>query len=94
MPSSFSAPPGQGKRHGKLYPNAIQFAGLRSIALRAVSFAIPIFTTRWTKAETKIGDLKLQATQSTSYTTPPLNSAAVIAVGLVLVRAGPVRRRG
>ena len=69
-------------------------AGLVLVALGAVSFAIPIFTTSQTKDVANIGDLKLQTTQSTSYTIPPLASAGAVEVGVVLLGAGLMRRQG
>lgn len=69
-------------------------AGLVLVALGAVSFAIPIFTTSQTKDVANIGDLKLQTTQSTSYTIPPLASAGAVVVGVVLLGAGLMRRQG
>ncbi len=74
--------------------NGIALAGLVLIALGAVSFAIPIFTTSQTKDVAKIGDLKLQTTQSTSYIIPPLASGAAVVVGIVLLGAGLMRRQG
>ncbi len=73
--------------------NALMMVGLVLIGLGVVSFAIPIFTTSQTKDVANIGDLKLQTTQSTSYTIPPLVSGAAVVVGLVLVGAGMMRRR-
>ncbi len=74
--------------------NGIAVAGLVLVALGAVSFAIPIFTTSQTKDVANIGDLKLQTTQSTSYTIPPLASAGAVVVGVVLLGAGLMRRQG
>lgn len=73
--------------------NAVVLVGLVLVGLGVVSFAIPIFTTSQTKDVANIGDLKLQTTQSTSYTIPPLASGAAVVVGLVLVGAGMMRRR-
>ena len=74
--------------------SGIAVAGLVLVALGAVSFAIPIFTTSQTKDVANIGDLKLQTTQSTSYTIPPLASAGAVVVGVVLLGAGLMRRQG
>lgn len=73
--------------------DGLMIAGLALIALGAVSFAIPIFTTSQTRDVANLGDLKLQTTQSTSYTIPPLASAGAVAVGVVLLGAGLMRRR-
>ena len=68
-------------------------AGLVLIALGLVGFAIPIFTTSQTKDVANIGDLKLQTTQSTSYTIPPVASGGALAVGVVLLGVGMFRRQ-
>lgn len=73
--------------------NAVVMAGLVLVGVGVLSFAIPIFTTSQTKDVANIGDLKLQTTQSTSYTIPPLASGGAVVAGLVLVGAGMMRRR-
>ena len=79
---------------GRSQLSGIAVAGLVLIALGAVSFAIPMFTTSQTKDVANIGDLKLQTTQSTSYTIPPLASAGAVVAGIVLLGAGLMRRQG
>ena len=79
---------------GRSQLSGIALAGLVLIALGAVSFAIPMFTTSQTKDVANIGDLKLQTTQSTSYAIPPLASAGAVVVGIVLLGAGLMRRQG
>jgi hypothetical protein len=73
--------------------SAITIAGLVLVALGIVTFAIPMFTTSQTRDVANIGDLKLQTTESTSYTIPPVASAAALAVGIVLLGVGMIRRR-
>ena len=66
---------------------------LNQMPLGIVGIAVPVLSTSQTKDVANIGDLKLQTTQSTSYTVPPLVSAGALAVGVVLLGAGLMRRR-
>jgi hypothetical protein len=63
------------------------------VALGLLGFAIPIFTTQETKDVAKIGDLKIQTTESTSYTVPPLLSGGVVVIGVIFIGAGLYRKR-
>ncbi|HXQ51312.1 MAG TPA: hypothetical protein VN802_09490 [Stellaceae bacterium] len=63
------------------------------IVIGLIGFAIPIFTTEQTKDVAKVGDLKLQTTESTSHVIPPFLSGGVLALGIVLVGAGFYRKR-
>jgi hypothetical protein len=58
------------------------------VALGLVGFALPIFTTQQTKEVARIGDLKLQTTENTSYVVPPLLSGGVLVLGVILIGAG------
>jgi len=55
--------------------------------------AIPVFTTQSTNDLAKIGDLKLQATESRSYVIPTLVSGGALVLGVVLIGAGLLQRR-
>ena len=68
--------------------------GAALVLLGALGFAIPIFTTQQTKDVAKIGDLKLQTTESTSFVIPPVLSGGVVLLGAVLIGAGFYQRRG
>jgi hypothetical protein len=68
--------------------------GAALVLLGALGFAIPIFTTQQTKDVAKIGDLKLQTTESTSFVIPPVLSGGVVLLGVVLIGAGFYQRRG
>lgn len=63
------------------------------VALGLIGFAIPLFTTQQTKDVARIGDLKLQTTESTSHVIPPLLSGGVLVLGAILIGAGLYRRR-
>jgi len=56
--------------------------------LGAIGFAIPIFSTVETKDVAKVGDLKLQTTETTSHTIPPIVSGGALVLGVVLIGAG------
>ena len=55
--------------------------------------AVPYFTTQQTKDVAKLGDLKIQSTQDTGHTIPPLLSEGVLALGVVMMGAGIMQRR-
>lgn len=62
------------------------------VALGLLGFAMPIFTTQQTKEVARIGDVKLQTTESTSYAVPPLLSGGVLVLGVILIGAGLYRK--
>ena len=68
-------------------------AGAALVIIGVVGFAIPMFTTQQTKDVAKIGDLKLQTTESTSFAIPPALSGGAVLLGLVLIGAGFFQRR-
>lgn len=72
--------------------NSIMIVGAILAILGIVGFAIPVFTTKETKDVAKIGDLKVQATESTSHVVPPMVAGGLLAVGVVLLGAGFYRR--
>jgi hypothetical protein len=63
------------------------------VALGLIGFAIPMFTTQETKNVARIGDLKLQVTESTSHVVPPLLSGGILVLGVILIGAGLYRKR-
>ncbi len=72
--------------------SSITIGGAALVLLGLLGFAIPMFTTQQTKDVAKIGDLKIQSTESTSHVIPPLVAGGAIAIGVVLVGAGLYRR--
>jgi hypothetical protein len=66
--------------------------GVILVLLGLLGFAIPYFTTQQTKDVAKIGDLKIQTTESKSHTIPLLVSGGALALGVVLI--GAFRGRG
>ncbi|MDP1749130.1 MAG: hypothetical protein AAB654_00690 [Acidobacteriota bacterium] len=61
--------------------------------LGLMGFAIPIFTTQETTELARVGELKLQATETTSHIIPPLLSGGVLVLGIVLIGAGLYRKK-
>jgi hypothetical protein len=73
--------------------NGLTIAGVALVLLGLVGFAIPIFTTQQTKEVARVGDLKLQATESTSHAIPPILSGGALVLGVVLIGAGFYQKR-
>jgi hypothetical protein len=73
--------------------NGLTVGGVALVLLGLVGFAIPIFTTQQTKDVAKIGDLKLQSTESTSHVIPPILSGGALVLGVVLIGAGLYQKR-
>jgi len=78
---------------GRFTMNGLTIAGVALVLLGLVGFAIPIFTTQQTKEVARVGDLKLQATESTSHVIPPIVSGGALVLGVVLIGAGLYQRR-
>jgi hypothetical protein len=73
--------------------NGLVITGAVLILLGIIGFAIPIFTTQQTKEVARVGDLKLQTTESTSHVIPPIVSGGALVLGVVLIGAGFYTRR-
>ncbi|HLJ19493.1 MAG TPA: hypothetical protein VKU84_04810 [Stellaceae bacterium] len=73
--------------------NGLTIAGVALVLLGLVGFAIPIFTTQQTKEVARVGDLKLQATESTSHAIPPIVSGSALVLGVVLIGTGLYQKR-
>jgi hypothetical protein len=56
--------------------------------LGVIAFAIPIITTEQTKDVAKVGDLKLQTAEKTSFVIPRIVAGDALVLGVVLVGAG------
>jgi hypothetical protein len=63
-------------------------AGAILVVLGILGFAIPYFVTQQTTDVAKVGDLKLQTTESTGHVVPPWAAGGVLGVGVVLLAAG------
>jgi hypothetical protein len=73
--------------------NWLMFGGAALALFGLVALAIPVFTTQQTKDVAKVGDLKLQATESTSHIIPPIVSGGALFLGAVLIGAGFYQKR-
>jgi hypothetical protein len=78
---------------GRFTMNGLMLAGAALVLFGLIAFAIPVFTTQQTKDVAKIGDLKLQSTETTSHIIPPIVSAGALVLGAVLIGAGFYQKR-
>ena len=62
------------------------------IVLGILGLAIPYFTTRHTDEVARVGDLKLQSTETESHSIPPAAAGGVLVVGLMFFALGYFRR--
>ena len=73
--------------------SGVVILGAVLVILGLIGIAVPSFTTHETNEVARIGELRLQATESKQYTVPPLLSGGVVLLGVVLIGAGALRRR-
>ncbi len=67
--------------------------GTALVILGLIGFAFPIFTTKETTELARVGELKLETTQTTTHVIPPLLIGGVLVAGVVLLGAGLYRKR-
>ena len=73
--------------------NVLAIIGIVMVVAGLAGFALPRFTTRQTTEVARIGDIKLETTQSNTRIIPPLLSGGVLLAGVLLIGAGVLRRR-
>ena len=73
--------------------NGLTLSGAALLLVGLLALAIPVFTTQQTRDVARIGDLKLQTTESRSYVIPPVLGGGAVIVGVVLIGAGVWRKR-
>jgi hypothetical protein len=78
---------------GRFTINGLMACGIGLALLGLIGFAIPIFTTQQTNEVARVGDLKLQSTETTSHTIPPVVSGGALILGIVLIAAGARQKR-
>ena len=78
---------------GRSMMSGLTIAGAVLVLLGLLAFAIPVFTTQQTTDVARIGDLKLQATESKSHVIPPFLGGGAVILGVVLLGAGFYQRR-
>jgi len=71
----------------------LMIGGAILVLVGLIGFAIPIFTTQQTTDVAKIGDLKIQTTESTSHVIPPIASGGALVLGVLLLGAGLLQKR-
>ena len=74
-------------------PNGIMLAGLALVIAGIMGFAIPAFTTRNTEEVARIGNLKIESSQDTFHSVPPLLSAGLLLLGVVMIGSSLYRKR-
>jgi hypothetical protein len=77
---------------GRSPMTGLMMGGAVLLLLGLLGFAVPYFTTQHTKDVAKVGDLKLQTTEHTTYAVPPLVAGGAAVLGVVLIGAGLYRR--
>jgi hypothetical protein len=73
--------------------SGLRIGGAVLVLLGLLGFAIPIFTTQQTKDVAKIGDLKLQTTESSSHVIPSLLSGGALALGVIFIGISIYQKR-
>jgi len=78
---------------GRSGMTGLTIGGAVLVLLGILAFAIPVFTTQQTTDVARIGDLKLQTTESRSYAIPPFVGGGALVLGVVLIGVGFYQRR-
>jgi len=78
---------------GRSAMSGLTIAGAVLVLLGLLAFAIPVFTTHQTTDVARIGDLKLQTTESKSFVIPPFLAGGTLVLGIVLIGAGFYQKR-
>ncbi len=73
--------------------SVLTISGAVLVLVGLLGFAIPMFKTHQTKDVAKVGDLKLQTTEETSYIIPAFLSGGALVPGIILIGAGFYRKR-
>lgn len=72
--------------------NGLMIAGVILVIAGLLGFAIPVFTTQKTEDVARIGPMKIQTTEDTSHSIPPILSGGVLALGVVLIGMGMYKK--
>ena len=83
----------EGFQWGAPRMNGLTICGAVLVLLGLLAFAIPAFTTQQTTDVARIGDLKLQTTESKSFVLPSFVSGGVLILGIALIGACFFRKR-
>ena len=72
--------------------NIIVIAGAILVLVGIAGLAMPVFNTTQNQEVAHIGDLHVDAKESTTHFIPPLVSGGALALGIILVAGGLFRR--
>lgn len=72
--------------------NRLAMAGIALVILGVLGLAIPHFTTQNTEEVARIGDLKIQTTDTDHHTIPPYLAGGAILIGLIMAGAALTKR--
>jgi hypothetical protein len=70
----------------------ILLVGVALAILGLVGLAMPVFSTTQTKDVAHVGDLHVQANETTPHTIPPIVSGGLLAIGVVLMGIGVMNK--
>jgi hypothetical protein len=73
--------------------NGLTIGGAILVVVGLLALAIPVFTTHQTKDVAKLGDLKIQTTESQHYSIPPIAGGGALVLGVVLIGMGFYQKR-
>lgn len=73
--------------------NGLMILGVILVVVGLLGLAVPVFTTHKTEDVAKIGNLKIQTTEDTSHSIPPLLSGGVVALGGILIGVSLYQKR-
>jgi hypothetical protein len=73
--------------------SGLMISGAVLVLLGLFTFAIPVLTTQQTTDVARIGDFKLQTTESKIWVIPPYLSGGALLLGVVLIGAAFYQRR-
>jgi hypothetical protein len=78
---------------GRSALNGLTIIGVVFIIISALVFIEPFFTVHQTTDVARLGDLKLQTTETKTYTIPPFFGGAALVLGAAFISAGILRSR-
>ena len=78
---------------GRSTMSALTIFGAILAVAGLVALAVPVFFTQQTQEVARIGDLKLQATETRAHVVPPFLGGGVLVLGVALIGAGFYQRR-
>jgi hypothetical protein len=73
--------------------NGLMIIGVILVVVGLLGFAIPVFTTQKTEEVARIGNLKLQNTEDTSHSIPPILSGGVLVLGIIVIGSSLYQKR-